>query len=431
MTAWNEDRIGGEREQDMRYRVVLLAALFVLLGAWAGLAVGPFSGSWEVEIGLSPQQTQVFSAFSSTLDVRFSVAFLTLSATSDFIESGWIWQELGLKVDPGIVSFEGVVLFEPQSGSFVYAQSILAFDFCPVTLRFYGAMVGAPDPADLQYGGVLDVYVDLGGGMVTLESATLFGADLSGIIFTQTSSDGWSPLLTKTYLADPAIGGDPCCFSGEVVTFTAELFNCVTLESTTTLTLAGFDSQEFEVSFLHILGGPVNVTLDYVFSLQSASHTFTPSLESDFGCVKVYTDLLGTGATITGITITGLAVEVTLAGTTFRSISNLDPTVHVITTPEYGSLVELESEAIESGHLYYPAEYWEVVSLLSETPVGGTTFCFSADTFFGTTTGLLFDWAMSEMGVGITIAGFFTVRTGIVVDTTGFVEWSIALAIDW
>jgi len=415
----------------MRYRVVLLAALFLSLAAGACLAAGPFSGSWEVEIGLSPQQTQVFSSFASTLDVRFSVAFLGLSATSDFIESGWIWQELGLKIDPGIVCFDGVTLFEPQSGSFVYAQAILAFEFAPVTLRFYGAMVGAPDPADVQYGGVFDVYVDLGGGMVTLESATLFGADLSGITFTQTSSDGWSPLLSKTYLTDPTIGGDPCCFAGEVITFTADLFSCVTLESTTTFTLAGFDSQQFEVSFLHLLGGPVNVTLDYVFSLQSASHTFTPSLESDFGCVKVYTDLLGTGATITGITITGLVIEVTLAGTTFRSISNLDPTLYVITTPEYGSLVELLSEAIESGHLYYPAEYWEVVSLLSETPVGGTTFCFSVDTFFGTTTGLLFDWAMSEMGVGITIADFFTVRTGIVVDMTGFTEWSIALAMDW
>lgn len=415
----------------MRYRVVLLAALFVLLGAGACLAVGPFSGSWEVEIGLSPQQTQVFSSFSSTLDVRFSLAFVTLFTTSDFIESGWLWEELGLEINPGILSLTGVALFEPQSGSFLYAQGILALTFCPVTVSFYGAMVGAPDPADIDYGGVLDVFVDFGDGVVTLDSATLFGADLFGITFTQTSSDGWSPLLSKTYLTDPTGGSNPCCFSGEIVTFTAQFLGCVTLESTTTFTLAGFESQEFEVSVLHLFGGPINLTLDYVFSLQTASHTFTPSLESDFGCLKLYADLLGTGATITGVNIYGVAIEVTLAGTTFRSISNLDPSAYVITTPEYGSLIELESEAIENGHLYYPSDFWEVVSLVSEIPSGGAIFSFSVDTFFGTTSDLLFDWAMSEMGVSVTIGGFFTVETGIAVDTTGFTEWSIAVAIAW
>lgn len=416
----------------MRYRVLLAAACLLVLGSGVSLVAGPFTGSWEVEIGFSPQQTAVFSAFSLTLDVGFQLGFLELSSTSDFIFSGWLWQEFDLCAALGFVSFEGAMLFEPQTGSFLYAQGILAFDFSPVIIRFYSAIVGPEAPGGMNWGSVFDLYGEILGGDISVESATFFGADLGGISFTQTSSQATAKLLTKTYTTDPTIDPAWCVgFSGEEVTFKACAFACLELVSVTTFSQIGFVSQEFELSFLHLFGIPLDITLDYVFSLQTASHTFTPSLETDFGCLKVYTDVLVSGGVIEGVAIYGIAFEISVAGSTFRSISNLNTTDCVITTPEYGSIVEKKSEADSEEHLYYPQDYWEVVSLVTEVPAGGSSFTFSLDTFFGTTTGLLFDWAMSEMGVEVGVGGFFSVETSVVVDTTGFTEWAIGITIAW
>ena len=121
-----------EREYKVPYRFVLVASLLVVLGAGACFGAGPsLTGSWDVEIGMAPQQTSPFSSFSSTLEVGLCVAFLEVSSTSDFLFSGWLWQEFGLSVSVGFVNFDGMMLFEPQTGSFLYAQGVLGFDFSP------------------------------------------------------------------------------------------------------------------------------------------------------------------------------------------------------------------------------------------------------------------------------------------------------------
>jgi hypothetical protein len=421
-----------ERELEVRDRILLVAACVVILAGGVCLGVGPFTGSWTVEVGLAPQQTSVFSTFSSTLDVGFRLGFLELSSISDFIFSGWLWQEFGMDAAVGCVSFDGMMLFEPQTGSFLYAQGVLAFDLNPVVIAFYAAMVGPSHPGGLNWGSVFDVTCELLGGDISVESATLLGADLDGISFTKTSSYGPSLLLTKTYVTDPTIDGPWACFSGEVVTFKALAFDCIGFTSVSTFSELGFESQEVELVFLHLFGIPLDLELDYVFTLQSASHTFTPAFETEFGCLRVYSDILGSGGLITGIAIYGIEFEVTVAGSTFRSISNLDTTTYVITRPEYGSIVEPKSEADAEGHLYYPQSYWEVISLTTEVPTaGGTTFSFAVDTFFGTATGLLFDWAMTEMGATVAFGQLFSVTTGIVVDTTGFIEWTVAITFCW
>lgn len=414
----------------MSYRIVVIVSLFVFLGTTACLAMGPFFGSWEVEIGLSPQQTMPFSAFSSTLDVGFRIGFLELKSSSDFIFSGWLWQELGAYASLGFISFDGVMLFEPQSGSFLYAQGMLELCLSPIVMKIYSAMVGPGHPGGINYGYVFDLYAELPGGLASFESATFLGADLSGISFTQISSQVTSSLLTKTYLVDPTIDGPCICFSGEELTFKLN-FDCFELTSITTFACTGFEGQEFELSFLHLFGMPFNLTLDFFFSLQTASHTFIPSLETEYGCLSVYTDILQSGSTITGIDIYGIKFEMSFAGTTLRSISNLNTIQYVITIPEYGSIVEPLSEAIAEGHLFYPQDYWEIVSLVVEIPPGGGGLTFSVDTFFSTSTGLLFDWGRSDMGVTVGIGGFFSVTSGVVIDTSGFSEWRIGMALTW
>jgi hypothetical protein len=412
------------------YRSVLVAALVVILFGGACWAVGPFSGSWNVKIGITPQQTMAFSSFSSTLDVSFCVGFLELASSSDFIYSGWLWQELGLSAHLGLFGFDGLALFEPQSGLFLYTQGILEFNLYPIIVRLYAAMIGPDVSGGPNHGCVFDIYGELLAGLVWFESATFLGADLSGITFTQTASATSSDLLTKFYLTDPTIDIAALRFSGEELTFSASFCNAQ-LTSITTFSQIGFKSEEIELVLSELFGFSFSITLDYVFTLQTSSHTFTPSLETAYGCVKVYTTLVESGGIISGLEIYGISFEAAFEGATFSSISNLNTVDYVITTPAYGLVVEPLTTAVAEGHLYYPQEYWEIVSLTVETPMPGCGVTFSVDTFFSTATGLLFDWAKSEMEVTVAFGDFFSVSSGIVVDLDGFTEWTLSMVVTW
>ncbi|HUT86793.1 MAG TPA: hypothetical protein VMX15_01730 [Candidatus Heimdallarchaeota archaeon] len=422
------------------HRVVLVVTLLVVLGVGTCLAADPsLTGSWNVEIGMSPLQTSPFSSFSSTLEIGLCAAFLELASTSDFLFSGWLWQEFSLAASLGYVSFDGMMLFEPQTGSFLYAQAVLGIDFSPIQMRLYSAMVPPSVYGVWKNGYVFDIYGELPGGIASVEAAVFLGADLSGISFTKTTSQTaaqtpsyavWN-LLTKTYTTDPTATSCGFSFSGAEFTFKATAFACVELTSITTFACTGFESQEVELSFVHLFGIPLTLTLDYVFELQTASHTFIPSLETDYGCVKAYTNIVQNGSILTGLEFYGIAFQATFVGATFTSISNLDTTKYVITTPEYGMIVEPLAEAIAEGHLYYPQEFWEVISVVVEIPPAGCGSTFSLHTFFSTSTGLLFDWGRSKMKATFSNGGFFSISSGVVIDTTGFNEWTIGMSVTW
>ena len=256
------------------------------------------------------------------------------------------------------------------------------------------------------------------------------GADLSGITFTASTSQPTS-LAKKTFLTDPTIDPLPIGFSGQELTFSATAFCCIELTSLTTFNKTGFVSEELELSFLQLFGLPLNFTLEFVYSLQTKSYVFTPSLESDFGCLSIYTNLLGGGGLITGVEIYGIAFSCTFAGATLTSISNLNTTDYVITTPEFGFRVEPLIEATTEGHLYYPQDYWEIISLVVDVPPIGCGFSFMVDTFFSTSTGLLFDWGQSTMGVTLSLGSSVSMSSSITVDTTGFTLWTVAFEVSF
>lgn len=420
-------RVEGEWIVNGRY---VFFAVVVLFCAVSVLGSDGFTGSWRAEIGISPQQTQPFSAFQSTLDVGLSLSFLEIASVSDFLFDGWLWQEFDLTAALGSVRFDGQILFEPQTGSFIYAQGILSVEFPPVTVSLYGAAVGATLLQPANFGYVFDICGEILGGVLSFESATFMGADLSGITFTATTSSPTS-LARKTFLTDPTIDSLPIGFSGQELTFSASAFCCIELMSLTRFGKTGFESQEIELSFIQLFGLPLSITLDFVYTLQTKSYVFTPTLESDYGCLSIYTSLLGSGGTITGVDIYGIAFKCTFAGATLTSVSNLNTADYVITTPEFGFLVESLADAVTEGHLHYPQDYWEIVSLVVDVPPIGCGFSFSVDTFFSTSTGLLFDWAQSTMGVTLALGTSVSMSTSITVDVTGFTEWTLAFEVSF
>jgi hypothetical protein len=405
----------------------------IILCCFAVSVVGSdgFTGSWEAEIGISPQQPDPFHSFQSTLDVGLSLSFVTVSSISDFLFDGWLWQGFNLEADLSVVHFDGQMLFEPQSGSFLYAQGHVSLDLGLITLGVYGAATGATQSDSANYGWVFSIGGDIMAGMITFESNTFIGANLSGITFTADTTQTDSTLVTKTFLTDPTIDVLPLSFSGQEFKFHALAFGCAEIDSITTFHKTGFDSQEIELTFLNMFGLPFHMSLDFTYTLQTKSYVFTPSLETDFGCLSVYTNLLRTGNAITGVEIYGIAFRFTIAGATLTSISNLNTTDYVITTPDFGFLVESLADATAEGHLYYPQEFWEIVSLDVDIPPYGCGFSFSLDTFFSNQTGLLFDWAQSTMGVTLALGSSVEASSSITVGVTGFTEWTLAVRVSW
>jgi len=336
-----------------------------------------------------------------------------------------------LDVNLGLVSFSGQVLFEPQGATYLYAQGRLSLITPPVTTSIYGAVTGATQSESANYGSVFEIRSDLLGGTLSITSQTFLSADLSGITFTSPNTQTDSVFLTKTFLTDPTTDLPPVMFSGERIIVEGEAFCCIQLQSITTFGTFGFESQEVDLTFLHVFGVPLNIGLDFLYTLQTKSHSFTPYLESDFGCLSVYTSILDTGGHITGLAIYGIKFELSLAGATLRSVSNLDTTRYVITTPAFGSIVEPISDAIDAGHLYYASDIWEIVSLDVDVPPIGSGFGFSVDTFFSESTGLLFEWTRSTMEVSLELGASVEMSSSITIDTTGFTDWTLGFAVSW
>jgi hypothetical protein len=407
-----------------------LAGILVLAVA-LGVTAEMFTGSWEAEIGLAPQQTQPFTTFQSTLDVGICLGFVTLNSVSDFVIDGWIWEELGLVADVGLLAFDGHMLYDPQTGSMLYAEAVLSINAGPLIASLYGAMTGEVQSEPANYGFVFDIKGEVFGGGFTFESATYLGADLSGISFTASGSAGDSPLLTKMFLTDPTIDPMTAVFSGQDITFSGTMFACITLTSLTSFSAAGFESEQLTAEFRNLFGLPLTMTLDLLYETQTKSYTFSPSMETDFGCLFLYSTIVNTGTVLTGLELYGIKVSATIGSATFQSISNLDTTTYVITTPEYGSIVESLADAEAAGHAYYPQDYWEALSLVVGIPPLGSGFWFSLETFFSTTDGLLFDWAASTMGITLALGASVSTSSTVTVDATGFTGWSVSFRVSW
>jgi len=300
-----------------------------------------------------------------------------------------------------------------------------------ITLAAHGAVTGETQTDSANYGWVFSVHGDIVPGALRFESHTFIGADLSGITFTASTSETDALLITKSFMTDPTIDLPPPTFSGQQFSLHACLFGLAEFDGVTSFTADGFDSQQIRVRLLRLLGLPMVMSFEFTYTLQTKSYTFTPSLETEFGCLSVYTHLLRDGSTITGIEIYGISFRFDVRGASLISVSNLDTSEYVITLPSFGLTVEPLGEAIASGHIYYPQEYWQMIALEVDVPPYGSGFSFLVRTFFSTSTGLLFDWAESTMAVTLALGSSVSVSSAVTIDTTGFSNWALSAQVSW
>lgn len=390
-----------------------------------------FTGSWEAEIGIAPQSSDPFHSFQATLDVGLRLGFLTLSSISDFLVDGWLWQQFAFDADVSVAQISGQILFEPKDGAFIYAQGSIILRLGMLTLAAHGAVTGETQTDSANYGWVLSVHGVIIPQALRFESHTFLGADLSGITFTAPSSDTAALLIAKTFMTDPTIDLPPPAFSGQEFSIHATLFGLAEFRSVTSFTQDGFDRQQINVRLLRLFGLPLIMSFDFTYTLQTKSYGFTPSLETEFGCLSIYTNLLRDGNTITGVEIYGISFRLDVRGASLVSVSNLNTTEYVITLPVFGLIVEPLDDAIANGHIYYPQEYWQMIALEVDVPPYGSGFSFSVRTFFSTSTGLLFDWAESTMAVTLALGSSVSVSSAVTIDTTGFSNWALSARVSW
>lgn len=370
-------------------------------------AEGPFSADWEAGITFDPNGTFV-SGFESIASLDYTTGPVIWTSYSEFqLSVGYLWQEFGVTGHLGALEVQGDLLFGPSTADFLYAQAIATLRFAGVDVGFYYARLGdavLSGPADgcaLRLAGSI--------GAFNIVSTTEMGArieddDFDGIDIIHVATG-----FHRHYVTNPIVPGNG--FTGEKLTVSGWGLGCA--EDAKTIlyfTCAGFDFISFELEDIALGISWLKADMEITCELQTKSIALTPRVVVGDGllCFEPYIGI-DCGAAlweIDGIELGGLALICTWNGVTIKDLTVFDPGQYVITTDEYGSVLETLEDAIDDGHEYYE-RYWELMSVevLTDGCCGGVNRVL-INTYFGEGSGGIFGWGMScaEASVGLSAA---------------------------
>ncbi len=429
----------------MTKRTLVATIIIITLVGLTLLGDSPLSGSWTSEFTFKPNGDffEFIRSLDSTLIVDYTLDGHSATSTSQFLLLGFIWQEFEATGMLGAFSYQANTLFGPSTADYIYSQFIGSVSIAGVDMGLYFAQL-----SDAVLGGGADGFaIRLAGsvGSVDVVSITEMGAkiadaDFDGITIVHAGSG-----LERSYLVDPVVFGQG--FTGQKVTVSGLSFGCVS-DITTTLyiTCAGFDFIKFEVDTIDV--GLSWLTLDFDLTFQTTVKTvgLTPALVlGDALCIDVYAEVLtdapvGTNTTntiydaynsITGIAIYGLGFSYSWDGITVKELTVLNTGRYVITTPEYGSVIEEIVEALDDGHEYY-TEYWELFSIevVSDGCCGGTNRLL-ANTYFNKNETALFGWGMTYIEAETAINATISLSTQLEVSTDGVEYLGFGVKASW
>ncbi len=431
---------------NVKVRAILISMLFVSLLSGAALAAGPFSGSWEADLTLSPLQTIPISAFSSHLITDFSFGALSLSSQSDFAVNNWLWQSFKMAATAGPFSCEANFLFEANPWVFRYANGIAAIDIGPLSFRYSLAFLGSAYSGIVRRGSMLEIASI--SNFITVKSITHFGADANGLLFLpQTASiacnttDTVSPSDKERYYPIRPLLDDCLAFTEQEFIVQGCICGYASLTATTVIQTQGFVSQSFLLDIKSIAQLPINLRVNSVFDLTNHSITIAPEIVgigTPYAGIHLMADLLTQpgGFEVTGVSLYGVDTYLSINGFGIRSLSLLDKTRYSLY--ETGGLSLAKSIWIGKraylgicGHAGRELPgYWEILgfSIQQGNQNGGLDFMVL--TFF-TDTNATFDWVKTEFRAQMHVIQGLTLKSTVTVERQGFATWDMGVNVSW
>lgn len=433
----------------MTKRMIVVAVVATALFGLTLLAAGPFSGSWSNEV-LIEVGANLFKSFDSVLHLDYSFGGLVATSESEiYLAGGFVWQGFGMSGQLGAFNLQTDVLFGPSTSDFIYSQAIVTMSLAGVDLGFYFAQL-----SDAVLGGPASgVAFRLAGsvGAIDVVSVTEFGAriqddDVDGITIYHAATG-----LYKSYVTNPIVlvTSDSTCttggnkgFTGEKVSLSGLSFGCVEdIETTLYMTQDGFDS--FTVDLTGIDIGIAWLALDFelVFTLDTKSWSMTPTfVVGESICIDTYIEVLTDApdhtlydsfTSITGIAVYGFGLVCSWNGVTVKDLTVLDTSSYVITTPEYGSVIEEIATALDEGHAIY-SDYWEMLSIEVTRPgCCGGDFTFLANTYFSKTATSLFGWGMTYVETKVPFGSSLFLSGSLAIEAAGLEHIGFGVEVNW
>ncbi len=429
------------------FAAILIAGLTLVSLESAAAGEDMLTGRWSADLTLAALQTNPITAFRSELDCQLNFGPLTLSMGSDFDVDGWLWQSFEAASNISFFAVQADILYAPDPWTFCYASGFAKFDFQQVWLTYYVGFLGSVLGGDVLRGSVLELGSSFAG--VRARALVFLGATLDGILFEPTPSYSIcaedtccvAPAPDERYYVVVPVQSDSLSFTGARITFESYLCYDVTLLGTTEFSPSGFEFQEFEAEVWSIGVVPLNLDVLLRFEMQSKSLSVEPKLgvgnRQCYG--RVLVDLITPGpmGLIDGFSIYGLDLFLETPGFGFRSLSLFDTTDFSLYRAESLSL----ADAIWIDEIGAPGvcghagealpDYWEIVGV---SAYRGDPDCrvlsFLALSFFGESDAL-FDWMRSEFRAQLTVMEDLSVRTTVVLNSSGVSEWSLGMEIAW
>jgi hypothetical protein len=388
----------------------LVLALVFTFGLGIAAFAAPLSGSWctDIEFTITPPVAPVtvgaiaVSSFTSTLIVDYTVCGWVFESETVFGLTGWTAQSFTADGVLGAFTIGSTLIFSPSDASFTSWDSTVGVSIAGVA--FDAEFLLEDDGAGWMFGASGNA------GDCDFGAAVYFNSEMTAV--------GLALLQTPSY-----------CFCFESVDFTISFpFACIDLvDISLGFSTAGFDGVTFSVTGIVVPGLPwLTFGVDLTFDTGDTGKvmTLTPAIDlGTFTCITLYYTWVelgaascdtGLGLSLDSIYFYGISLEYTWNGVSFYSASSFDP---------------LYNEDL-TGY----AAYWEVFTISSEADsCCGGAFDFSVSTYFEceSEVDFLFDWAMTEIAVGIGLGSNFNVTLGLVVDTTGFSQMTFGFCVTW
>lgn len=407
-------------------RALFLAVAAVAVFGSSALASDSFSGAWMSEIVIDTSGP-LFETFDSALELRYALGDFVATSRSEIQLSGWIWQAFGVTEKLGAFDLLEEILFGASTADFLYGQVIMETTVAGVDVGFYAAKLSSAVFGGPEGGCVLRLAADTSAFHV--ESATEFGATLDGITIVHAATGS-----SEHYTTNPLNAG--LGFTGQEIAVSELSFGCVDgIAATLYFTCAGFDSLTLEVAEIQTTLPWLSLDAELRFELQTKSLVVVPHLSlGQVACVDLYADLAvssGGSPAIEGIALYGIGLTCSWNGVTLRDLSVFDLARYAITTPEYGSVIELIADAIEEEHEYYP-HYWEMLSIDVELAgcCGGSNH-IALYVYFDQAAGSLFDWAMTSVEATVALGASLQVSGGLSIEAGGSSRLSFGLRYAW